>query len=270
MNDGEQTKAQMATLGQEIKNLRSELHEHRVTAVEGNSRPLDPNQKARKSETRFCNYCSTNGHTPSWCRKEIRDEELKQIESQRTAEKKVTFTQDSNRKQGAVNGSEQWTRGLVFQRRNPNYTKDRPMKNIPAAYHNLSPRPKSAYGSNNPNNGRSHDRRPNQSFDTDDGHRSPNGSVIIQIANWRNTGSFSRSSARKGGFSRSNSYRQSRRSDQRNNSAFRRSENRPTTGFTSYEQKFPQNNNQKSSNVDRFTTTDDTNDELSNICSLNY
>ena len=92
--DEEQTKAQMATLGQEMKNLRSELLEHRVNAVEGNSRTVDPNQKGRQNATRFCNYCRTNGHTPSWCRKKIRDEELKRNENERTAEKKVTFTQD--------------------------------------------------------------------------------------------------------------------------------------------------------------------------------
>ena len=45
LNDEEQTKAQMATLGQEMKNLRSELQGHRVNAVEGNSRTVDPNQK---------------------------------------------------------------------------------------------------------------------------------------------------------------------------------------------------------------------------------
>ena len=44
-NDEEHTKAQMATLGQELKNLRSELQKHRVKAVEAISRPLDPNQK---------------------------------------------------------------------------------------------------------------------------------------------------------------------------------------------------------------------------------
>ena len=43
LNDEEQTRAQMATLGQEIKNLQSELQEHRVDAVEGNSRTIDPN-----------------------------------------------------------------------------------------------------------------------------------------------------------------------------------------------------------------------------------
>ena len=97
LNDEEQTKAQMATLGQEMKNLRSELLEHRVNAVEGNSRTVDPNQKGRQNATRFCNYCRTNGHTPSWCRKKIQDEELKRIENERTADKKVTFTQDYNK-----------------------------------------------------------------------------------------------------------------------------------------------------------------------------
>ena len=40
LNDEEQTKAQLATLGLEIKNLRSELQEHRVNAVERNSRTV--------------------------------------------------------------------------------------------------------------------------------------------------------------------------------------------------------------------------------------
>ena len=81
----------MVTLGQEMKNLRSELQQHRVNAV-GSSRTVDANQNGRQNATRFCNYCRTNGRTPSWCCKKIRDEELKRIENERTAEKKVTFT----------------------------------------------------------------------------------------------------------------------------------------------------------------------------------
>ena len=60
----------------------------------------------------------------------------------------------------------------------------------------------------------------------------------------------------EGDFSQNNSYRQPR-SDQPNNVS-RRSDNRPTTNFTPYEQKILQNNNQTSSDVVRFTTTDDT------------
>ena len=63
LNNEKQTKAQIATLGQEMKNLRSEPQEHRVSAVEGNPRTVDPNQKRRQNATRFCNYCRTNRHT---------------------------------------------------------------------------------------------------------------------------------------------------------------------------------------------------------------
>ena len=156
-NDEEQTKAQMATLGQEMKNLRSELQEHRVFAVDGNPRTIDPIQKGRQSPTRFCNYCRTNGHIPSWCRKKIRDEELKRIENERTAEKKVTFTQNYNEKQAPDHRSEQWATDQNFQRRNQNFTNDRFRGTSPIAYENFSPRPNSAYGNNNPNNGRSYD-----------------------------------------------------------------------------------------------------------------
>ena len=176
LNDEEQTKAQMVTLGQEMKNLRSELQEHRVNAVERKSRTVDPNQKGRQSPTRFCNYCRTNGHTPSWCRKNIRDGELKRIEKERTVEKKVTFTQDYNKKRGPDHGSEQWNRGQDFQRRNQNFTNDRFRGTTPIAYQNFSPKPNSAYGNNNPNNGRSYDHRQNQSFNINDGNRSRNGS----------------------------------------------------------------------------------------------
>ena len=48
VNDEEQTKAHMATLGQEIRYLRSELQEHRVNAVEGNFRTVDPNQTKKE------------------------------------------------------------------------------------------------------------------------------------------------------------------------------------------------------------------------------
>ena len=47
LNGEEQTKTQMATLGQEMKNLRSELQKHQVNAVEGSPRTVDPSQKGR-------------------------------------------------------------------------------------------------------------------------------------------------------------------------------------------------------------------------------
>ena len=45
LNDEEQNKAQTASLGQELKNLRTELKEHRINALEGSQRLVDSNQK---------------------------------------------------------------------------------------------------------------------------------------------------------------------------------------------------------------------------------
>ena len=145
LNNEELTEAQMATLGLEMKNLRSEIQEHRVNAVEGNPQTVDPNQKRRQNATRFCNYCRTNGHTPSWCRKMVRDEELERIENEKTAEKKVTFTQDYNKKRGPDHGSEQWTRGQDFQKRNQNSTNDGFRRSSPQSLSEFSPRPNLSY-----------------------------------------------------------------------------------------------------------------------------
>ena len=109
LNDEEQNKAQKASLGQELKNLRTELKEHRISAIEGNQRPVDANQKGGQNATRFCGYCRTNGHTPNYCKKTIRDEEIKKLQNEATAEKKVTFTNDYNKRRGRIHGSGNWT-----------------------------------------------------------------------------------------------------------------------------------------------------------------
>ena len=51
LNNEEQTKAQMATVGREKKNLQSELQEHPVNAVDGNPRTVDLNQKKTECNT---------------------------------------------------------------------------------------------------------------------------------------------------------------------------------------------------------------------------
>ena len=99
----------MAPLGQEVKNLQTELKEHRINALEGNQKPIDPNQKGRKNATRIFGYFRTNGHIPYYCRKKMRDEEVKQLQNEVTAEKKVTFTQDYNKRRGYSQGSGNWT-----------------------------------------------------------------------------------------------------------------------------------------------------------------
>ena len=175
LNDEEQTKTELASLGQKMKNLRTELQEHRVHAVEGTSKPADPNQKGRQNATRFCNYCHTNGHTPSWCRKKIRDEELKKIENERTAEKRVTFTQDHIKKRGLSHGSGQWNNNQ-----------------------NSSYRPNSYDGQDNQSRGRLFDRRSDQVPYRNDGNRPINGNYDSQNGTWRNNGFFSRSPSGRG------------------------------------------------------------------------
>ena len=79
LNDEEQDKAQMASLGQKLKNLRTELKEHRINALEGNQKLIDPNLKGWQNATRFCGYCRINGHTHNFCRKKIRDEKINKL-----------------------------------------------------------------------------------------------------------------------------------------------------------------------------------------------
>ena len=53
----EQTKAELATLAQEIKNLRSELKDYHVNAVVVTPRTFQPDQQERQKPARFCQYC---------------------------------------------------------------------------------------------------------------------------------------------------------------------------------------------------------------------
>ena len=130
--------------------------------------------------------------------------------------------------------------------------------------------PNFAYGNNHPNNGGSYEQRPNQSFNRSDWTRSPNGSFNNQNGIWWKNGNFSRSpSTQRRDFSQNSSYHQPG-SDQPNNSTSRRSDNRPTTGLTHYQQKLPKDKNQTSSNMVRFITTDATGNELSDLWLLNY
>ena len=91
-----------------MKNFCSEFQEQRVNALE-NPRQPDANQNSRQNATLFCNYCRTNGHTPMWCRKKIRDEEIKKVQDGMMAEKRVTFTNDYNKRQRPSHGSGQFT-----------------------------------------------------------------------------------------------------------------------------------------------------------------
>ena len=98
-----QTKAELATIVQEINNLRSELKEYHVNAVAVTSWNFHPNQQGRQKTTRFCNYCHKNGHTLNWCRKKMQDEELRKIRNDMSSKRinslmKNSSTEQFNRK----------------------------------------------------------------------------------------------------------------------------------------------------------------------------
>ena len=257
LNDKEQNKAQIASLGQDLKNLRTDLKEHRVNDLEGNQRPVDPNQKGRQNATRFFGYCRTNGHTPNYCRKKMRDEEIKKLQNEATAEKKVTFTQDYNKRRGPShrndgNGSMMSTlrsfTGGNFRPSNQNSNNFRQNRSSG----------RRDYTDNN--NGRCNDYRA----------RSPYQSNYDQSRNWGSTNNYSRSPLTSRQESFFTDSRGQLGSISPNPSVFNRFGNRDPSNNISYEKKFPTSNNSNQPNVVRFTTTDDEINELSGLCPLNY
>ena len=263
LNDEEQNKAQMASLGQELKNLRTELREHRVNALEGNQRPVDPNQKGRQNATRFCGYCRTNGHTPNYCRKKMRDEEIKKLQSEATAEKKVTFTQDYNKRRGPSHGSGNWTR------RNDDYEA---MMSTPRSF---------TRGNFRPSNPNSHNFRQNIPFEGGDcpnnnndryndySARSQYQSDQGQSRNWGSNNNYSRSPSAPRQDSSFTDFRGQPRSNSPDHSVFNRFGNQDLNKNIPYEKKFPISNDGHQPNVVRFTTTDDSIYELSGLCPSN-
>ena len=94
-----QTKAELATLGQEIKSLRSELKEYHVNVVAVTSRIFHLNQQGRQKTTRSCNYCHKNGHTLNWCRKKMRDEEVRKIRNDMSSTRIIGLMKNSSTEQ---------------------------------------------------------------------------------------------------------------------------------------------------------------------------
>ena len=264
LNDEEQNKAQMASLGPELKNLRTESKEHRVNALEGNQRPVDPNQKGRKNATRFCGYCPTDGHTPSFCRKKIRDEEIKKLKNEATAEKKVTFTQRYNKRRGPSHGSGNWTGRIdnngTMMSTSRSFTRG-----------NFWP------SNQNPNNFRQHRSSERRDY-TDDSNdqyndyraRSPYQSNQDKPRKWGSNINFPRSPSMSRQDSSFTDYRNQPRSNSPNPSVFNRFGNQNPSNNISYERKFSTSNNGNQPNVVRFTTTDDEINGLLGLCPLNY
>ena len=272
LNDEEQTKVQLASLGQEMKNLRSELQEHRVNALENPHQP-DPNQKDRQNATRFCNYCRTNGHTRMWCRKKIRDEEIKKVQDGMMAEKRVTFTNDYNKRRGPGHGSGQFT----YNNSGNRYQTGRDLPDTQQStydgaiqFHSRSnwsnPPRKNTFNSGR---GRPFNRYQSQFGSRNDNNDYRNGSNgAPSRGTWQNIGTNPRSpSGPRRDLLPSRQYQPSRSSTP-DNLVFRRSNSQEPGGFVPYEQRFPRTNNQSNSHTVRFTTTDDSINALSDLCPL--
>ena len=89
----------------DIKGIKLQIKENNTNTINAVEKTADPNATGRRMATRFCSYCRTNGHTPNWCRKKMRDEEVKRVQNDRQAERKVTFTHDYNKRSGPSHGS---------------------------------------------------------------------------------------------------------------------------------------------------------------------
>ena len=62
--------------------------------MEGISRAQAPTQQGKQKAVRFCNYCQKIGHTPNWCRKKMRDEEIRKVRYEMSSTRNHVPTQD--------------------------------------------------------------------------------------------------------------------------------------------------------------------------------
>ena len=253
----------MASLGQDLRNLRTELKEHRINALEGNQRPVNPNQKGRENATRFCGYCRTNGHTPNYCRKKMRDEEIKKLQYEATAEKKVTFTQGYNKRRGLSHGSGNWTK-----RNDDNGS----MMSTPQSFTRGNPRP-SNQNSSNFRQSRPFEQRdyPNNNNNWFNEYRanSPYHSDQDQSRNWGCNNNYSRAPSASRQDPSFTDFRRQPRSNSPDHSVFNLFGSEDPSKNIPCEKKFPTSNDGHQQNVVRFTTTDGSIYELSGLCPSN-
>ena len=274
LKDEEQTKVQLASLGQEMKNPRFELQEHRVNVLE-NPRPPDPNQKGRQNATRFCNYCRTNGHTPIWCRKKIRDEEAKKVQDGMMAEKRVTSTNDFNKRRGPSHGSGQFIYSNIGNKhqagRDITDTQQSTYDGVAQFHPQINWSNPTRNNVFNSGRGRPFNWYQNQFVSRNDDNDYRNGSTEAPSrGTWLIIGNNPRSP-----FGPRRDLQQSRQyqpslSSTPDNSVFRRTNSQESGGFVPYEQRFPRTNDQSSSHTVRFTTTDDSINALSDLCPLSW
>ena len=186
-----------------------------------------------------------------------------------TAEKKVIFTQDYNKRRGPTHGSSTSTFTKEDQY-HMNIAKQMASAGADQAYQRIQNQSQSRpFMQNRPFNGdRSHtfNGRLNFSSNNRPFQKRENSYGQNNSQRWPNNQNFSRSPSGP------------RRPENRKSrpqtppkpvpfSAFGRSQS--AFDFTPYDQKFPPNNDRTSSNSAQFSTTEDSVNEISNLCPLN-
>ena len=189
-------------------------------------------------------------------------------------EKRVTFTNDSNKRGGSSHGSGQFTYNNIGNRHQAGRDiPDTQQSTYDGAteYH-----PRSNCGNPPRNNifnsgrGRPFNRYQNQFVNRNDDNDYRNSFTgAPSRRNWQNIGSNPRSLSGPRRYPQQNRQYQPSRSSTPDNLVVRRPNSQETGGIVPYEQRFPRTNEQSGSDAVRLTTTDDSINALSDLCPLN-
>ena len=186
------------------------------------------------------------------------------MQNQVTAEKKVTFNQDYNKRRGASDGSGNWTE------RNDN---NGAMMSTPRSF------TRGIFRSKNQNLNNFRQNRPFERGDNTKNNniryndyrvRSPYQSDQYQSKNWGSNTNYPRLPSTSRQDSSFTEFRRESRANSPNPSVFNRLGNRDPSNNIPYDRKFPNSNDGNQPNLVRFTTTDDEINGLSGLCPLNY
>ena len=203
-----------------------------------------------------------------WCRKKIPDEEIKTVEDGMMAEKRVTFTNNYNKRRGPSHGSGEFTYSKTGNRHQAGRDITDTQQSTYDGATQFHQRSNCGNPSrNNSGGGRPFNRSQNQFVSRKDDNDYKNGSTgAPSRGTWQNMGSNPRSPSGPRQDSQLNRQYQPSRSSALDIAVIRRSNSQESGGFVPYEQCFPRTNEQSSSHAVRFTTTDDSINALSDLC----
>ena len=190
------------------------------------------------------------------------------------AEKRVTFTNDYNKRRGPSYGSGEFTYSNTWNRHQAGRDITHTQQSTYDGATQFHPRSNSGNptGTNTFNSGRGgpFNRYQNQLVSRNDDNDYRIGSTgAPSRGTWQNIGSNPGSPSAPKQDPQPNQQYQPSRSNTTDSSVFRRFNSQVSGGFVPYEQRFPRTNDQSSSHAVRFTTTDDSIKTLSDLCPLN-